>query len=396
MFNQENLNLNQNKQNIFEHEIQFDKQSSSQPININAENIKSENNSKNIGFNFENSNSQENPFLENNSKNFTQGNSNSFVKEYISDVNLYGLSIQNNQNTLRLAVSSLETSTTLNKIEIVEFSKITEKLTKVGMESTLFPQSKINWCPNGNNFNLLAATSDNLRVYKYNENNTKLSLTLEMNKQKKNCGPLTSMDWNRVNPNLIGVCSVDTTCTIWDLTKQDIKTHLIAHDKEVFDINFGPNENTFISTGADGSIRLFDLRALDTCSVIFESLDQTPINRIKWNLLDDHYIAATVQDKNIVYIIDSRVMNSPYACLTYHSNLVNEISWAPNSWSHICTVGDDKNSLIWDISMIENKSEEPIACYKSENEIENCQWSEPHEEWIAINSNNVLKLLKVI
>lgn len=86
---------------------------------------------------------------------------------------------------------------------------------------------------------------------------------------------------------------------------------------------------------------------------------------------------------------------SPYACLSYHSNLVNEVSWAPNSWSHICTVGDDKNCLIWDICLIENKTEEPIAIYKSENEIENCQWSDPHEEWIAINSNNVLKLLKV-
>lgn len=311
MNKQENQsNPNQNRNNLFEHEILFDKQnfnnsSSSQPINFNIiENIKSENNSKNFPSYGESQQEKDqiSPFESN--KNQRPGNS--FVKEYNSDTNLYGLSIQNNPNSLRLAISSLEISSQ-NKIEIVEYSKEKEKIFNVANETTIFPQSKLTWCPNLNNNNLLAASSDNLRIYKFNEINSKLNLTIDFNKKKKNSGPITSMDWNRINPNLIAVCSVDTTCTIWDLTKQEIKTHLIAHDKEVFDISFGSNENTFISTGADGSIRLFDLRALDTCSVIFESLDQSPINRIKWNCIDDHFIAATLQDKNFVYIIDTRV-----------------------------------------------------------------------------------------
>jgi DDB1- and CUL4-associated factor 7 len=31
------------------------------------------------------------------------------------------------------------------------------------------------------------------------------------------CAPLTSFDWNEADPSMIGVCSIDTTCTIWDL-----------------------------------------------------------------------------------------------------------------------------------------------------------------------------------
>jgi WD repeat-containing protein 68 len=180
------------------------------------------------------------------------------------------------------------------------------------------------------------------------------------------------------------------------MQKQDIKTHLIAHDSEVFDINFGANENTFISTGADGSIRLFDLRALDTCSVLFESQDQTPITRVSWNNNDNNYIAAATQDKNFIFIIDVRVLNTPIAYLTYHTNLINAVAWAPSSYSHICSVSDDKTALIWDIQMIENRTEDPILSFKAESEINNCVWSYPYEDWIAINAGNVVKMLKVI
>jgi WD40 repeat protein len=38
------------------------------------------------------------------------------------------------------------------------------------------------------------------------------------------------------------------------------KTQLIAHDKEVYDIAFAPTTDVFASVGADGSVRMFDLR----------------------------------------------------------------------------------------------------------------------------------------
>lgn len=38
------------------------------------------------------------------------------------------------------------------------------------------------------------------------------------NKSSEFCAPLTSFDWNEKYPNIIGTASIDTTCTIWDVT----------------------------------------------------------------------------------------------------------------------------------------------------------------------------------
>jgi DDB1- and CUL4-associated factor 7 len=38
------------------------------------------------------------------------------------------------------------------------------------------------------------------------------------------------------------------------------KTQLIAHDKEVYDISFASGKDIFATVGADGSVRMFDLR----------------------------------------------------------------------------------------------------------------------------------------
>ena len=117
---------------------------------------------------------------------------------------------------------------------------------------------------------------------------------------------MTSFDWNEADPNIIGTSSIDTTCTIWDVEArscmprhpfrgcgclrpplpacsctrvtgrmpyhrapcwlllfeqtQKVRTQLIAHDKEVYDMAFARGKDEFASVGADGSVRMFDLR----------------------------------------------------------------------------------------------------------------------------------------
>jgi WD repeat-containing protein 68 len=84
---------------------------------------------------------------------------------------------------------------------------------------------------------------------------------------------LTSINESQANPKLIGTSSIDTTCTIWNIevgvaiagvktpVTGEVKTQLIAHDQEVYDIAFMPSEeHSFCSVGADGSVRMFDLR----------------------------------------------------------------------------------------------------------------------------------------
>ena len=96
---------------------------------------------------------------------------------------------------------------------------------------------------------LLATSGDYLRVWRAGEPETRLECLLNNNKNSDFCAPLTSFDWNEVDPNLLGTSSIDTTCTIWGLetgqtigrvsmVSGQVKTQLIAHDKEVYDIAF--------------------------------------------------------------------------------------------------------------------------------------------------------------
>lgn len=53
------------------------------------------------------------------------------------------------------------------------------------------------------------------------------------NKGGEFSAPLTSFDWNELDPRRIGTASIDTTCTVWDVERGLVDTQLIAHDKEV-------------------------------------------------------------------------------------------------------------------------------------------------------------------
>lgn len=48
--------------------------------------------------------------------------------------------------------------------------------------------------------------------------------------------PLTSFDWNELEPRRIGNSIIDM---ILDIEKGIVETQLIAHDKEVYDITWG-------------------------------------------------------------------------------------------------------------------------------------------------------------
>lgn len=148
-----------------------------------------------------------------------------------------------------------------------------------------------------------------------------------------------------------GTSSIDTTCTIWgletgqvlgrvNLVSGHVKTQLIAHDKEVrnnssqyfifsfqidvtlhscsflsfslspyksrisigsqvYDIAFsraGGGRDMFASVGADGSVRMFDLRHLEHSTIIYEDPQHHPLLRLCWNKQDPNYLATMAMD----------------------------------------------------------------------------------------------------
>lgn len=161
-----------------------------------------------------------------------------------------------------------------------------------------YPATKVMWAPAkhhiGGTTDLLATTGDYLRLWSTDTESNKVEMKalLNNNKHTEYCAPLTCFDWNDTDPSILGTCSIDTTCTIWDVNKLQPKTQLIAHDKEVYDIAFACGKDVFGTVGADGSLRMFDLRSLEHSTILYESPDLTPLLRIAWNKQDPNYLAT--------------------------------------------------------------------------------------------------------
>lgn len=299
----------------------------------------------------------------------------------------------------RLAAGSFLEDYT-NKISIVQLNEEKGELEKKTTFDHPYPATKIMWNPEKNSSGpeLLSTTGDYLRIWEIDPdtNDSRLKCLLNNNKNSEFCAPLTSFDWNETNPTMIGTSSIDTTCTIWNIEREQAKTQLIAHDKEVYDIAFARGtEHIFASVGADGSVRMFDLRSLEHSTIIYESQDNVPLLRLAWNKQDPNYLATVLMDSNKVVIIDVRVPSTPATELGGHQASVNGIAWAPHSSCHFCTGGDDRHALIWDISSMSKTIEEPILFYQAEAEVNQIQWSTTQPDWISIAFGSKLQILRV-
>mmetsp|Transcript_14143 Transcript_14143/g.17171 ORF Transcript_14143/g.17171 Transcript_14143/m.17171 type:complete len:384 (+) Transcript_14143:259-1410(+) len=282
-----------------------------------------------------------------------------------------------------------------------------------------YPCTKVMWNPDtsAGGKDLVATTGDYLRLWNLQDSDkgdgkmtAKREIMLNSNKKSEYCAPLTSFDWNETDPSLIGTSSIDTTCTIWDITTEKARTQLVAHDREVFDLAFAQGKDIFASVGADGSVRMFDLRRLDHSTIIYENPKGSPLLRLEWNKIDPSYLATFTEDSAVTFILDIRMPSTPVSELGGHTACVNATAWAPHSYYHICTAGDDSQALIWDLSstssrqvddpsymsfMSETNNLNPILAYHAKGEINNLQWNTKQSDWISIAYRDKLQILRV-
>ena len=315
-------------------------------------------------------------------------NENKNIYDYSTNMKLYGIAFQKG-NCPRLAVSSLEKRLD-NKIEILEL--VDNELKNVYEQMVGYPCTKLLWSPSEKKSSLLAFSSDCIQIYDYSEEKQVLSFQTRLhNLKSKYCGPLTSFDWNTTNDSILGTASVDNTCTIWDLNKQAIKTQLIAHDKEVFDIQFGNDENTFISGGADGTVRLFDLRNLDHSTIIYEN--DGCINKLAMNLQVPNLIVALCLEKNVIYVFDSRMnLNVTMDEINLHKDPVTGCIWAPDNPTQLCSVSEDCNVII--SNMGSELAQNNNVSYTAPAPINNVDWCKTFPVWIGITFQDRVQLLR--
>jgi len=259
---------------------------------------------------------------------------------------------------------------------------------------------------------------------------------------------LTSFAWNAISTSLIVTSSIDTTCTVWDINSNSAITQLIAHDKDVYDVAWLPHStDSFVSVGADGSLRAFDLRSLEHSTILYESPPLSshqpgpddmittpstltgastsraspPLARVMFSPTDSNYIAMFHLDSAKVTIIDMRTPGRPLAELVAHQGNVNAIGWGQCDGATIATAGDDHQLLLWDLSGsvmsphriaptdITNlpppgEVRDPVLAYTAPGEINSLAWSFPMVggmwggtpvEWVAVTEGRTMRALRV-
>jgi len=290
-----------------------------------------------------------------------------------------------------------------NEVHVVQYDEASDAFVRTSKFSHPYPATKIAWAPDpqATARDLVATSGDYLRVWEIQADGSdaELQMTLNNSKHQEYCAPLTSLDWNQVDLSVVGTSSIDTTCTIWNLDSQKITAQLIAHDEEVYDIAFATKDrNVFASASADGSVRMFDLRQLTRSSIIYEAesaATKQRLIRLAWNRQDPNFLAFLTLDSQKTFVIDKRVPAKPYAELNGHVGSVNAVAWAPHSSCHICTVAEDSQALIWELSTSPREINEPILAYKADSCIDQLQWSSATPDWVGIGFEDKIQVLRV-
>ncbi|KAK5171739.1 uncharacterized protein LTR77_003375 [Saxophila tyrrhenica] len=313
--------------------------------------------------------------------------------------------------------------------------------TKVAEATCAYPVTRILWEPPSSqkqSTDLLATSGDHLRLWSLPQqsssqlpgnsiNRSATSNTREQPPQKlqplallsnsktpEHTAPLTSLDWNTLSPKLIITSSIDTTCTIWDIPTLTAKTQLIAHDKEVFDVRFcAGSVDVFVSCGADGSVRMFDLRSLEHSTIIYEPAEKAdkssspsssspsktpgvpapPLLRLAASPHDAHLLATFASDSNLIRILDVRQPGAALLELRGHQASLNTIEWNPSRRGMLASGADDSLVLVWDLLNSSNQpavpalngnsaaqgaevqSKGPAASWRCEYEVANVSWA---------------------
>ncbi|KAK4574301.1 hypothetical protein LTR86_002062 [Recurvomyces mirabilis] len=314
---------------------------------------------------------------------------------------------------------------------------------KIAEATCAYPVTRILWEPPSSqktSTDLLATSGDHLRLWSLpqpttphtsNINRSAIANSrdpapqklqplalLSNSKTPEHTAPLTSLDWNTLSPKLIITSSIDTTCTIWDIPTLTAKTQLIAHDKEVFDVRFcAGSVDVFVSCGADGSVRMFDLRSLEHSTIIYEPAEKSdksaspsgssptkaqaqtmtpspPLLRLAASPHDAHLLATFASDSNLIRILDVRQPGTALLELRGHAGNLNTIEWNPSRRGMLASGGDDSLVLVWDLLNANNQAaipalngngtaavpgevqgKGPLASWRCEYEVGNVSWA---------------------
>ena len=332
--------------------------------------------------------------------------------EYDCGFTCYAVAWSNVEKNHNVAIASYEederNAIAVLKVEEEETEKVSEedgerkttskrlKLKKRVEYDLTFPTTKILWHPKKTS--VLATGGDHLRVWNLDETDD-LDKQQEILRNEKHA-PLASLDWNETDTQIIAAANYDTkqlSCTLWDVEKKSAISEMRLDDEKsnIYDVSFQQtNKDVFGTVGEDGCVRLFDMRNLDKFTTLYKDPKARPMLSLRWNKQSPFHLAVMLMGSKQIDVLDVRAPREPVIELCGHAANVNAMAWAPHSINHMCTVGDDKQAYIWDLSR-PSAVKEPVLSYGTTSKINNVIWPTVKTDYVAITAGSKLEVLRV-
>lgn len=155
--------------------------------------------------------------------------------------------------------------------------------------------------------------------------------------------PLTCLDWCRNDPKVAVAGCLDGTASIVDMASLQVTSTIQAHETDLYDVSFFPVSSTFVTTGIDGSLRVFDMRDLNSSLIIYQAA--TPIQRVITSPFEGYLIGAMPASSNRVVIVDSRYPGPASAICGGNETPVTAFGWSKLSPARVYTAHE--NGLIY-------------------------------------------------
>lgn len=191
--------------------------------------------------------------------------------------------------------------------------------------STLYPISRIKFRPDcvGMETDQFLTIDKQLKVYTIDSCRDISSIEFE-----EESSPITSVDWFLHRQNMIAYGGSDGSVSIVDVAQNETVSHLFAHQHPIYDISVTANSSCFITVSYDGSMRLFDVRDLDSALLLYQS--SKPLIRGQASLFDHEILAALPYKSNTVLICDIRQPGSASGLITGNDE-IDVFGWSHTS-----------------------------------------------------------------
>lgn len=168
----------------------------------------------------------------------------------------------------------------------------------------------------------------------------------------------SDVKWSHgVYDTTIATAAANGQIVVYDLNRAGVElARLHEHNRQVHRLGFNPHSgNLMLSGSQDGTIRLWDLRALArnksvlTCQSKSRFVGNSEgVRDLKWSPANGVEFAAGT-DNGVVQRWDFRKENAPLLKINAHDKTCNAIDWHPDG-KHLVSGGIDKTVKVWDFS----------------------------------------------